>query len=154
MTVPKMFGLAMQSMAEGEVNFIEASKLGCLLMTSTAALNADNTAQDTYRYVDDLPAGELDSGAGDTNYVRKSMTGTIGYTAGTNICKLSCSNITWTALTTATNARFAVFYHIVTTDANSPLLCYMDFEVSQELIAQDFTLVVPGAGLIPMTAIT
>ena len=142
MTIAKVYGLAMKSMLNKEVDW-DSDTIKVVLCTSSYTPN-----QDTHQYASSL-TNELSGGS----YSRQTITSpTVAYDGSTNILKLSCANVTFSAIT-ASAVRYAIFVDTQTgSDSTSPLICYMDFEADQTLTAQDLTLVIPSTGVVTLTA--
>jgi len=140
MTIAKVYGLAMKSIINKEVDF-DTDTVSVALCTSTYTPN-----QDTHQYASDL-TNELSGGG----YSRQTLgTATVTYTGGTNTLKLDGADVTFSGLT-ASGVRYAVFFMDTGADSVSPLLCYQDFESDQNLTAQDLTLVLNSSGLLTFT---
>ena len=142
MTVANVYGLAVQSMINKEVDF-DTDTVKCLLLKSTYSPN-----QDTHRYKSDLVVASNEVTG--TNYNAGGVTlasKTVTYTAGTNTLMLDSADPAWTALT-VTGIRYAVFYVDTGTAGTSALLSYMDFAADQSPSAQNFTIVLPVTGII------
>jgi hypothetical protein len=140
MTIAKVYGLAMQSIINKEVDF-DTDTVSVALCTDTYTPN-----QDTHQYASDL-TNELSGGG----YARQTLgTPTVAYTGGTNTLKLDGVDVTFTGIT-ASSIRYAIFFMDTGADSVSPLLCYQDFETNQNLTAQDLTLVLNANGLLTFT---
>ena len=142
MTIAKVYGLAMTSAFNKEIDF-DSDTIKVALCTSSYTPD-----QDTHQYASSL-TNELSGGG----YSRQTIASkTVTYTGGTNTLALDCADVTFSSLT-ATGVRYAVFIDTQTaSDATSPLICYMDFEANQDLTAQDLTLVIAATGLVSLTA--
>lgn len=142
MTIAKVYGKAMQAMANKQIDF-DSDTVKVLLCTSTYTPN-----QDTHDYVDTDITNELTGGG----YARVTLTGkTVTYDGASNTLTLDCDNVLFPALTAA-NVRYAVFFIDTGTPATSPLLCYWDFESNLAPSAQDLTLTISASGLVTAVA--
>lgn len=137
MTIAKMYGKAMSSLVNKEIDY-DTDVVNCLLCTSTYTPN-----QDTHDYLDDITA-ELSGGG----YARVALTSkTKTYDGASNTLTLDCADVVFSGLTAA-NIRYAVFYVVGGTPGTSPLLCYWDFESNLSATSTTFTCVIAPTGLI------
>jgi hypothetical protein len=141
MTIAKVYGLAVETLLNAEIDWLTYPAV-CLLADSSYTPN-----QDTHKYISDI-TGE----ANDGSYSRQTLTGkTQVYSAGTNLMTLDCADVVFATLT-ETNIRYAIFaIDNGTADSASPLLCYWDFEANQNPVAANFTLNISASGLITFT---
>ena len=106
--------------------------------------------QDTYDYWDDVVGTECPATG---NYVHNGEllgTPTIGYTAGTNVVKLSGDPVTWAGATI--HATHAVIYDSTPgADATNPLIAYVDFGGDVDSTAGDFTITWNAGGILTIT---
>lgn len=137
----KMFGLAMKSMVNKEVDF-DTDTVKVMLCTSTYVPN-----QDTHQYKSSV-TNEV-TGTGYTAGGATLASKTVVYDTATNTLTLDCADPTWAASTIT--ARFAVFYISTGTDSTSALLCYWDFGADVSSSSGTFTLTIDAAGLITLT---
>jgi hypothetical protein len=136
------YGLAMQSLWNGEINYLTGS-VKAMLVTRTYTPN-----QDTHRYKSSV-TGEI-SGTGYTARGQALTAKTVTYTAGANTLALDCADPTWPTATIT--ARYLVVYVDTGNDATSPLIGYVDFGSDLTSAGGAFTYQVPAAGLITSTA--
>jgi hypothetical protein len=103
--------------------------------------------QDTHQYASSL-TNELSGGS----YARVTLSGkTTTYDTSTNVHKLDCDDITWTAITAA-DFRYMVYIDTQTaSDATSPLIAYVDFGAVQTATAQDVVVGIDAAGAVTFT---
>jgi len=106
--------------------------------------------QDTYDYWDDVSGTECPATG---NYVSGGMllpTPTIGYTAGTNVVKLSGSTCTWASATI--HATHGVIYDATPgAPATNPLIAYIDFGGDWDSTNGDFTITWNAGGILTIT---
>jgi len=106
--------------------------------------------QDTYDYWDDVVGTECPATG---NYVHNGAllgTPTIGYTAGTNVVKLSGDPVTWAGATI--HATHAVIYDSTPgADATNPLIAYVDFGGDVDSTAGDFMIAWNAGGILTIT---
>lgn len=116
--------------ANGEIDWVD-DDIRCLLTTSSFSPN-----QDTLDFVDDV-TNELSGG----NYVRKSLTTTTVQDDANDRAELGATNVTWTALGAAagTPAR-AIIFKFVSTDADSPVLGWVDLTTPPAPNGGDYTV--------------
>lgn len=143
MTVtPYVYGLATQSLFNKEVDW-DTDNIKVMLCTSAYAPNAD-----THRYKSSVTNEVVGTGyvAGGATLASKTIT----YDTATNKLTLDCADVSWAPSTIT--ARFAVFYASTGTDATSPLLLYWDFGIDEATYNSTFSLTIPLAGLVTLTA--
>lgn len=144
MTIAKVYGLALQSILNKEVDF-DSDTVKCLLTTSTYVPN-----QDTHRY-----RNQLTNEVTGTNYTTGGVTvsgKTVTYNTATNTLMLDATvDPSFTSVTIA-SFRYAIFYIDTGSSATSPLLAYIDFEADFAAAAQDVTIVLPATGIMSLTA--
>jgi hypothetical protein len=138
----KVYGLALQSLVNAEIDF-DTATVKAMLTTSSYVPDQVN-----HRYV---------------SSVTNEVTGT-GYTAGgvtlttkvvtfdpvTFTVTLDADDPSWTAATFT--ARYLVFYVDTGTAATSPLLSFVDFGANVPVSASTFTYQVPAGGFFQLTA--
>lgn len=137
------YGLAAQHLLQGEIDIL-TDTLKCLLLSSTASID-----QDTNEVISDVSASEVTG----TNYNTGGTTVssvTIDYTAGTNVTKVDCDDITWNTAT-ITDAKGAVIYIDGAQPTNSYLIGYTDFGSAKSSDGGDFTLQIDTDGLFTLT---
>lgn len=137
-----MYGLALQSMLNAEIDF-DTDTCKAMLCTSSYTPN-----QDTHRYKSSV-TNEVTG----TGYTARGVTltgKTVNYTTGTNTLALDCDDPTWAASTIT--ARYLVFYKDTGSDATSPLIAYVDFGADVSSTAAAFTYQVPAGGFVTFTA--
>ncbi|MEY2930158.1 MAG: hypothetical protein RL033_907 [Pseudomonadota bacterium] len=138
MTIAKAYGLAMQSVFNGEIDF-DTATVKCMLASSSYTPD-----QDVHRYKSSITNEVTGTGytAGGVTLSGKTVT----YNTSTNTLTLDANDPVWTASTFT--ARFGIFYVSTGVDATSPLLCYYDFETDQSVVGNSFTIQLPATGLI------
>jgi hypothetical protein len=138
----KVYGLALTSMLNGQINYPTAT-VKALLATSSYVPN-----QDTHRYKSDVTNEATGSGytAGGLTLTSKTLT----YTTGSNTLALDCADPVWAAATIT--ARYLVFYVSTGTDSTSPLISYVDFGSDVTATGGSFTATVPAAGFAQIVA--
>lgn len=143
MTIAKAYGLGMKAAYNAEIDYV-SSTIKCLLTTSTYSPN-----QDTHDYKNDVTNEVTGTGytAGGVTLTSK----TLNYDTSTNALVLDATDPTWAALT-VTGIRIAVFYLDTGTASTSPLISYMDFEANSSPSAESFTIILPTAGILQLTA--
>lgn len=135
-----VYGKAMQTLVNKEWDY-DTDTIVCALTTSSYTPN-----QDTHDYADDI-TNELSGGG----YARVTLTGkTVGYTAGTNVLKLDCDDVTFSAFTAA-NIRYAIFFADTGADSVSPLMAYVDFGATLTATAQTLVVQISADGLMTFT---
>ena len=138
----KFYGLAFQSAFNKEIDF-DSDTIKVMLCTSTYTPN-----QDTHRYKSDV-TNEV-SGTGYTAGGATVTSPTIGYTAATNVLKLSGGNVSWASSTIT--ARYAVVYDSTPgTDATRPIICYVDFGADVSSSNGTFSITWDSAGIATVT---
>jgi hypothetical protein len=130
----KIYGLALQSLAAGQINFTGGS-VKAMLTTSTYVPN-----QDTHRYKSDVTNEVTGTGytAGGVALTTKAAT----YDAASNTLVLDADDPSW-ANSTIT-ARYLVFYVDTGTATTSPLISYVDFGADVSSTAAAFTYQLPA----------
>ena len=123
------------------IDFEEASKIRVMLLT-----NADLPVQDTDVFISDVLGNEV-SGAG---YTAGGMDlGTPNCDSAENVITLDGANSTWSSSTIT--AQFAVLYYNTGTNANSPVLCFVDFGQNESSSSGDFTIAWNASGIATIT---
>lgn len=137
-----VYGLALQSILSGEVNFT-AGDVKCMLCSDLYTPD-----QDAHRYASDVTGEVVGTGyaAGGLSLTGKAVT----YDAATNTLKLTATNLSWPASTIT--ARYAVFYVNTGTPATSPLLCVWDFGSDVTSTTGPFDVTFDAAGLLNAVA--
>lgn len=138
----KAYGLALQSMVNGEIDF-DTATVKALLTTSAYVPD-----QDTHRYKSSVTNEVTGTGytAGGLTVTGKTVT----YTAATNTLALDCADPSWPSSTIT--ARYLVFYVDTGTAGSSPLLCYVDFGADVTSSGSAFTYQVPTTGILTLAA--
>lgn len=134
----KVYGLAMQSMLNKEIDY-DTDVIKGMLCTSLYA-----PSQDTHRYKSDVTNEATGTGytAGGVTLTAKTIT----YVAASNTLTLDCADPSWA--TSTITARYLVFYdNTPATDATRPLIAYVDFGADVSSSASTFTYVVPTTGI-------
>ena len=138
----KMYGLAVQSLANKEIDF-DSDTIKVMLCTS-----AYTPDQDTHRYKSAI-TNEV-TGTGYTAGGATLGTPTVTYTGATNVLKLDGNDVSWA--TSTITARYAVVYDSTpATDATRPLLCYVDFGADVTSSGGAFDIVWDAAGIATVT---
>lgn len=131
-------------------NFAKHIIAGDLIWSSDtikmALLTTSYTFDQTHEYFSSVSAYELASGG----YVRKTL-GSKTATMVTNVYTLSAATpITWTSLT-ASNLRYGIIFKDTGTGSTSPLIQFINFGVTFNLTAEDFTYQIAGTGILSLT---
>lgn len=140
--VSKVYGLSLQSLASGEINFGTAT-VKALLLDSTYSPD-----QDLHRYRASL-TGEITG----TGYTSGGVTLTnkqITYDGSSNTMSLDADNPTWAGLTAT--FRFLVFYVSTGVSTTAPLLSYVDLGADVVVAGTSFTYLIPAGGFFQLTA--
>jgi hypothetical protein len=124
-------------MLDGQLDWADQT-IKCLLVTSSYVPN-----QDTHQFLIDVNAFD----EGDAHVTLSNKTS--NYNPTTNTHTLDCDNISFLSVTSNT-LRYAVLYRDTTNANTSPLICYFDFESTQNITAQDVNINIPVAGLITL----
>lgn len=142
MATSKVYGLALQSLVSGQINFT-GSTVKAILLTSSYSPN-----QDTHRFKSDLSGEAVGTGytAGGVTVTSKTAT----YASGTNTLTLGCADVVWAAATVS--ARYIAFYVDTGTASTSPLISYVDFVSDVTSTGGAWTYPVPTAGIAQLTA--
>lgn len=137
-----IYGKAFLSAFNKEIDLNEATKIKCMLCTSSYTPN-----QDTHDYKDDVNNEVVGDGydAGG-----KEMTSlTPSYTADGNIFAFAADTVTWAASTIT--ARYAVVYYNTGTANTSPLISYLDFGENKISTGGAFTITWDVGGVFKVT---
>ncbi len=129
---------------------LSAAGLNYLDDDITVALCDDSYVpnQDTHEVVDDL-SGELT----DMSYGRQLVTGKlVDYDSGTNVYMWTGDDVEFPTLT-GSDIQFAVFFKDTGDDSTAPLIGWIDFGAGQSVVAQDFVVDIPPAGIVQITAL-
>jgi hypothetical protein len=143
MTIAKVYGLAMKSMAAGEINWLSGT-IKCALTNNTYVPN-----QDTHDYFNDI-TNEV-SGAGYDPGGKILASKTADYNTSTNTLTFDAADPTWATVSIA-EIRYAIFYVSTGVASTSPLISYMDFETNYAPSSQSFTVTIPATGIATFTA--
>jgi hypothetical protein len=139
----KWYGKAFLSLANKEIDWASDTIKVALC---TASYTPD---QDAHDYFDDI-TNELTTANGYTAGGAALGTPTIGYTAGTNVVKLSGDNVSW-ANSTIT-ARYAIVYDSSPgTAGTNPLIGYVDFGADVSTTNGTFLVDWDEAGILTIT---
>jgi hypothetical protein len=138
----KVYGLALLSLASGQINFT-GSTVKAILLTSSYTPN-----QDTHRYKSDLSGEAVGTGytAGGQAVTGKTVT----YSATSNTATWACDSPAWP--TTTVSARYLAFYVDTGTSTTSPLISYVDFGLDVTSTGGTWTYPVPAAGIAQFVA--
>ena len=142
MTIAKAYGLGVNALVNGDVDFIGG--------TVKAALTSNSYVpnQDTHDFFNDV-TNEV-SGSGYTGGGVALTSKTASYNSGTNTLTLDAADPTWATLSIA-EIRYVVFYVDTGDPSTSPLISYMDFETNYAPSAQNFTVNLASTGIITYT---
>lgn len=137
-----VYGLALQSLVSGSINYTGAT-VKAILLTSSYTPN-----QDTHRFKSDLSGEAVGTGytAGGQTLTSKTST----YATGSHILTLDCADPTWP--TTTVSARYIAFYVDTGTSTTSPLISYVDFGANVTSTGGTWTYPVPATGIAQLTA--
>lgn len=138
----KVYGLALQSLVSGEVNYT-AGTVKALLTTSTYVPDVVN-----HRYLSSV-TNEV-SGTGYTAGGVTLTTKTVTYDSVSNTVTLDADDPSWA--TASFTARYLVFYLDTGTSSTSPLLSFVDFGSDVTASAATFTYQIPPGGFFQLTA--
>lgn len=138
----KVYGLALQSLAEGQINYPAAT---VKVMACTASYSPD---QDTHRYKASVTNEIAGAGytAGGQTLANKSIT----YGPSTNTVSLDADNPIWP--TSTFTLRYLVFYVDTGNSATSPLLAFVDFGADVNVAGVNFEYDIPAGGFCQLTA--
>ena len=137
-----VYGLALQSLFNAEIDF-DTATVKAMLLSSSYTPN-----QDTHRYKSDL-SGEI-TGTGYTAGGVTLASKTVAYDSTTNTLTLDAADPSWSSATFT--ARYLVVYIDTGTSSTSPLLTYTDFGADVSVSAATFTGVIAAGGLVQATA--
>lgn len=142
MTIAKMYGPALVSLAAGDIDFTGGT-VKCALASASYTPN-----QDTHDFFNDITNEVSGAGytAGGVTLAGKTST----YNSSTNTLTLDSNDPTWATLSVA-QIRFAIFYVDSGSAATSPLISYMDFEANSAPSSQAVTVVLPSTGIATFT---
>jgi hypothetical protein len=138
-----MYGNALLKALNAEVDW-DTHVIKCMLTTVTYVPD-----QDAHIY-----KNQVTNEVTGTNYVAGGATlgnKTIGYTAGTNVIKLSADPVSW-ANSTITARRAVIYDDAGATDAQKVLLGYVDFGADMSSNNGTFQITWDGAGIFTITA--
>lgn len=138
----KLYGLAFQSMVNGEINYT-GHTIKAMLCTSAYTPN-----QDTHQYKSSVTNEAVGTGytAGGVALSGK----TVVYTAGTNTLVLDATDTQWPN-STITGRYLVLYSDNAATDATKALIGYIDFGADVSTTAGVFTSVWDSAGIIGFT---
>jgi hypothetical protein len=141
-TTAKVYGLALQSMLNAEINF-SSDTIKAMLCTSSYVPD-----QDLHRYKSSVTNEITGTGytAGGVTLTSKTVT----YDAPSNTLTLDCADPSWAAATIT--ARYLVIYKSTGTDSTSPLLVFVDFGTDISSTGGTFSYTVPATGIAQVTA--
>ena len=141
---PYVYGLFLQSLVEGRVN-MSADQVWCMLVTTGYTFN-----QDSHKFKS-VVTGEL-TGSGYTAGGQQVTISPPAYSSSTKLLTVPAGNLVWPSVTW-TGATGAVLYMnpAGSTDANRPLIAYMDFGGSADRSAEAFYLNWGASGILKMT---
>lgn len=145
MAIAKMYGLALQSAFNKEIDWDEASKIKVMNCTSSYAPN-----QDTHRYKNQV-TNEI-TGTGYTAGGAIVTGATFTYTAGTNTLMLDANDTSWGPTATFSGVRYSVVYYDTGTASTSPLIGYIDWESDQSVSGSTATINWAATGCFTLTA--
>ena len=111
--------------------------------------NAYTPDQDVHNYLDDVITHEV-SGTGYTAGGNTLANKTNNYNGATNVIVLDADDTTWSSSTIT--ARYAVIYDATpATNANRPLIGYVDFGSDQSSSNGNFTITWDATGIVRIT---
>ena len=111
--------------------------------------NSYTPDQDAHNYYDDVVANEV-SGTGYTAGGNTLANKTNTYNSGTNVIVLDADDTTWSSSTIT--ARYAVVYDATpATNADKPLIGYVDFGSDQSSNNGNFTITWDATGIVRIT---
>lgn len=141
MSTGKVYGLTLEKMLAGSIDFVN-DDIRCCLLTTTYIPDQDND-----EFYSDL-TGE----ATGTGYTTGGVLVT-GVTVTTVdwVMAIDCDDPSWLTAT-LTGVRYAVFYKDTGVASTSPLICWVDFTGPQSVVADDFFVFIPSNGLIRFSA--
>jgi hypothetical protein len=96
------------------------------------------TEQDTHDYFNDVAGSELATGGGYTADGITLTTKTLTYDTATNTVRLKADNVSWTSATFSTT--FAVVRKHDATEANAPIMGFIDFGGTESVSSGTFTI--------------
>lgn len=139
-TTMTVYPIALQRIPEGSIDW-ENDTLKVILLQNTY------TYDDTHEFVADLtPATHEHDGGG---YVRGTLGGAaVSQRADAKGAVYDANDVTFTALAAGTaDLRYAAIAKLVTVDADSPLVCLLDFGADQTPDGSDFQIAWATTGL-------
>ena len=139
-----VYNIAKGRTMDGQID-LDTGDIRVLLVKSGYTFNADHD------YVADLtPASNEISGTG---YVRKALASkTVTVDDTNNRAAFDAADLVWTGLDTATvGIAAAVVYQLVTNDADSPLIAYIDLTPAIAGNGGDFTVAWNAGGILRVT---
>lgn len=138
----KLYGKLILSLFGKEIDW-DNDTIKVMLCTSSYSVD-----QDTHQYKSSV-TNEV-SGVGYTAGGETLANKTIAYTAGTNIAAIDADDTIWSASTIT--ARYAIIYDDTpATDAEKPLIGYLDFEEDKVSDAGEFKIAWDSTGIAPFT---
>lgn len=140
---PTVYGLFLQSLVEGRVNF-QADKLWCMLVTSAYVFN-----QHTHKFKS-VVTGEL-TGSGYTTGGQEVTTTAPIYTSTSKLLNVPAGNLVWPSVTW-TGATGAILYMNPNgyPDSAKPLVSYINFGGPVDRNVQAFYLNWPATGALKL----
>jgi hypothetical protein len=139
----KAYGNFVVKVLNKEVDW-DTDTIKMMLCTSSYSPN-----QDTHIYKSSV-TNEVANGNGYTTGGATLTNKSITYDGATNVIKLDADDVTWANATIT--ARYAVMYDDTpATDAEKPLICYIDFGADMSSINSNFTVAFDEAGIITFT---
>lgn len=139
----KIYGSLIAKAFNKEVDF-DSDVIKVALVKSTYTPD-----QDAHDYLDDVIANEV-TGAGYTAGGQALASKTVTYDAANNVTVLDAADLTWAASTIT--ARYAVVYDDSgATNAQKPLLGYVDFGSDQSSTNGNFTITWDSTGIFRFT---
>lgn len=142
MATAKLYGKLILSLFNKEIDWDSDT---IKIMFCTSGYTPD---QDLHQYKSSV-TNEITSGGGYTAGGITLANKTITYTAGTNTCVIDADNVILNS-STISNVRYAVIYDDTpATDAEKPLIAYLDFGSDQSSDAGDFIVTFDSGGIAP-----
>jgi len=137
----KWFGQFFVNLFKGDLDFdVDTFKISLHTSSWTPDQDADNDWADVDNEV---------SGTGYTHEGATLASISVSYDSGTNILKFDVADVTWSSATIT--ARYAVIYQREAADADSLLVCYMDFGEDVVAVSADFKITINADGVAKIT---
>lgn len=125
-----------------EIDFNEATKIKCMLLTNAAAPN-----QIAHDFISDLDGQEV-TGTGYTAGGQALVNAVV--TNATNAASFDADDVEWP--TSTISAQFAVLYYNTGTNTTGRVLSYLDFGTTEVSSAGSFKITWNASGIATITA--